>query len=166
MISSKIIENLREVEFNDYLFESENKETLFLKQSTEDGEEYVIFIDKSEIAKKDFASKFIEIEKKYCGDAFDYDSFENLWLLNDNEANRTYSEAIVLLLSISIIKRLKTRGEEYQAKYMKVLKQESQFNVKSILDTLEIDLFSEDLVNDMFDLYEELITKYEELQLQ
>lgn len=114
---------------------------------------------------KEICKKYVQIEKQYCGN-----SVSNIgecryeWLREGRTCNgfEMYKNSISTLIALSIIKNLKTKGKEYRDKYLEVMKHESCDSFYSILHSLEIALLSDDLVNNAFDFYDDIIDKYEE----
>lgn len=157
-INYSTIDILKDIEFKQWIFENVNKFNYF----------YLINeTDKKDVREK-IADKFIELEKEYNGSSFEnINEMRYVWLsdANFNEPFISFKYSISTMIAISIIKNLKLKGEAYRVKYIEALKQESENSFYHILQDLDIDLDSEDLINNFFDFYEDMINQYKKVQM-
>lgn len=142
MLNKSLVQMFEEIEFKKWLLNQE-------------GETIV----------NNFNLKYIELEEEYCGDALESHEYKKRdWILrfNPEYLPENFKNSIALMIAISIVKNLRTKGIGYQRKYFEALKAETRVKFNDILKSLEIDLYSDEFVNSAFDVYDYIIDRYEE----
>lgn len=114
---------------------------------------------------EEISNKYVALAKEYQGNVFEnMEEIRYLWLKDESIITMflEYKYFIAVMIAISIIKNLKNKGQVYRDKYMEVLKLGSQHNFNKILEILEINLDSEELIDNAFEYYNYAIDKYEQ----
>lgn len=113
---------------------------------------------------EEITNKYIELLNEYDGDSItDVEEVKYSWLLYIGHVDPfyMYKYCLATLIAICVIKKLKTEGKSYIQKFLNAIKVNS-YECEDVLKVLEIDLDSDELIDNAYEYYLDLIDQYEE----